>query len=81
MKKPFFTAEDFGYVDGNRDHDVISCIEAMELANAKLEREGFVVGKYRFTQPEDGMVWISKDGGEGMGVSEVSMDKIWKEIF
>lgn len=32
-----FKPEDFGYVDGNRDTDLLSCREATELANALLE--------------------------------------------
>ena len=35
--KPFFQPEDFGYIDGNRDHDDTSCKEAAARANKKIE--------------------------------------------
>lgn len=37
MKKLEFTWEDFGYIDGNRDADLLSCEKATTDAQAKFD--------------------------------------------
>jgi hypothetical protein len=47
---------------------------------------GLAIGPYRISPPsEDGNFWISKEGGEGMGVGSVKLialiERFWNDEF
>lgn len=46
------------------------------------------IGEFTFSYSSDGTLWLSKDGGEGMGIGEVSeaaleavLEQFWEANF
>lgn len=65
----------------SKDWHPKQCRKLRPLPNKKL----ITCGKYTISsfKNHEGRqdIWIGKEGGEGMGMSEDTLDKIWEEYF
>lgn len=82
MTKLQFTPEDFFGEFRDASQVAQNMFDAWYKENAPVLMR---CGKYHFSigleNSEKEFLWMSKEDGEGMGLSEETLDKIWKKYF